>query len=96
MHLRTDAVFMTDAGEQKVILDARGSTYLTANGSGRIILDALMSEVTLSHLVFLLSSQFGLDDDTALRDCLVFLNELDQRGWLVGGPASAPQPPKDS
>ena len=89
MHLRTDAMFMTDAGEQKVILDAGDSSYVTANGAGRVILDALTSDVSLPDLIGLLRTEYDLDDATASRDCLAFLADLDRRGWLVGGPGSS-------
>lgn len=85
MRLDLDGVFLTDAGDQKVILDVHNSSYLTANAAGRVILDCLLSDVSATRLSERLIDEFGIAKDEAERDCGAFLRELDSRGWLIAG-----------
>ena len=83
MKLAADRLFMTDADDQLVILDASDSSYLTVNPSGRILIDALREDISLDELTVVLISHFDLDRSVAAADCSAFIAELDQRGWLV-------------
>jgi hypothetical protein len=65
-----------------VILDLRSSTYLTANGSGAVLMKQLTEERTLHQLIQALVDAFRIPERRALQDVQTFIDGLDERGLL--------------
>lgn len=70
------------AGDDVVVLDLEGSTYLKLNGSGRVLWECLAEPCVESDLVDALTEQYEIDEGRAAIDVAGFLAELRRRGIL--------------
>jgi len=71
-----------EVGDDVIILDVRTSTYLSLNGSGRLLWLALEGGAKLSDLVALLVDEFAIEESRAVEDVDAFLASLDERQLL--------------
>lgn len=71
-----------EVDDEVIILDVRNSTFLTLNGSGRLLWLALEDGAELSDLVALLVDSFGIETSRAVKDVEAFLTSLDERQLL--------------
>jgi coenzyme PQQ synthesis protein D (PqqD) len=66
-----------------IALEARGSTYLAANGAGTLLWRALAVGATREALADELARAYGIDRERAAADTDRFLAELAEQGLLV-------------
>jgi hypothetical protein len=85
MRLRVDDITWREIDGHLVVLDLRSSTYLTANGSGTVLMKELTEERTPGQLVQALVDAFGVPDERARHDVQAFLAALHEHGLLVDG-----------
>ena len=71
--------------DELVVLELSTSTYLTLNGTGKVLWEALADGSTPDALADLLVDQFGIDRTEAGADVATFLAELGERGLVVTG-----------
>jgi Coenzyme PQQ synthesis protein D (PqqD) len=67
-----------------IALEARGSTYLAANGAGTLLWRALVNGTTREGLGDELIRAYGIDRERALADADHFIDALVQQGLLAG------------
>jgi hypothetical protein len=65
-----------------IALEARGSTYVAANGAGTLLWRALAAGTTREALVDGLIAAYGIDRARADADTETFLAQLDDQGLL--------------
>jgi len=70
------------AGDDVVVLDLEGSTYLKLNGSGRFLWERLAEPCAEPDLVSALTERYGIDQERAAKDVAGFLKELRRRDIL--------------
>jgi len=68
--------------DELIAIDVRQSTYLSANGSGLLMWNALAGGTTKAELVTSLVETYGIDAGTASTDVDAFLADLKERGLL--------------
>jgi hypothetical protein len=83
VRIRTENVTWQEIDGELVILDLQKSTYLTTNAVGALLAKFLTEERSLADLAGLLTSTFGIDDETALKDSEAFVQQLGSKGLLL-------------
>jgi hypothetical protein len=83
LRLRGDDLFWQAIDGSVIALEARASTYLSANPAGTLLWSALEKGATRAALADELVSAYGIGRDAALADTDAFLAELDAHGLLV-------------
>jgi len=66
-----------------IALSLPSSSYLSINQTGAVLWKLLADETTEDDLVAALVSAFDVDDASARRDVMAFLQELESQGLLV-------------
>jgi hypothetical protein len=66
-----------------IALEARGSTYLAANGAGTLLWRLLAAGATPEVLADELVRAYGIDRERAVADADAFVARLRQQGLLV-------------
>lgn len=79
MRLRETGLTWQIVGDEVVVLDLDGSVYLKLNGSARLLWEALAMPTDEDSLAAILVDRFGIDESTARRDVLAFVDELRRR-----------------
>ena len=69
--------------DEMVLLELSTSTYLTLNGSAKILWERLANGATAEDLAADLVARFQIPDDRALADAESFLSALTERGLVV-------------
>ena len=82
MKLRGDDLTWHVVGDEIVVLDLYGSTYLSMNGTGRVLWERLGEPCTPKDLVDCLVDKYEVDVATADQDVKLFLDDLRSRGLL--------------
>jgi hypothetical protein len=82
LSLREDDLAWRTVDEELIAIDVRESTYLTANGSGLVLWEALAAGATSEELAARLVAAYGIDPETAREDVQRFVQELRERGLL--------------
>jgi hypothetical protein len=80
--LRIDDVAWREVGDEVVILEVATTTYLTLNGSARVLWKRLVDGVTRWELTEALVQRYGITTERADRDVEAFLGVLEQRSLL--------------
>jgi PqqD family protein of HPr-rel-A system len=83
MQLRQGDLTWQLAGEEVVVLDLAGSTYLKLNGSGRVLWERLAEPSTERELVACLMEAYDIDEARAAADVAGFLADLRARGLVT-------------
>ncbi|MDQ6838180.1 MAG: PqqD family protein [Actinomycetota bacterium] len=81
--LKGDEVAWREVGEEIVILHLGSATYLSLNGSGRLLWLRLIDGASRDELAGLLTENYGIDEDQAGADTSAFLDNLDKLGLLL-------------
>jgi hypothetical protein len=68
--------------DEVVILDLAGGDYYALNVVGARIWDELMGGRTPAEIARVLASEFQVEPDRAMHDCLTLTDELVTRGLL--------------
>ena len=83
LRLRPDTLHWRRIDDEVIAIDIRASTYLSANGSGALLWEALAEGATREELAELLVYAFDIDRARAITDVESFLDDLTGRGLLV-------------
>jgi hypothetical protein len=83
LRLRGEDLYWRAVDGTVIALEARASTYLSANPAGALLWSALEGGATRDALAGELVSAYGIEREAALADTDAFLGELDEHGLLV-------------
>jgi hypothetical protein len=81
--LRTDDLQWREIDGEIVALEARGSTYLAANGSGGVLWRMLARGATRDELAAALVEVYGIDPEGAAADADRFVEQVRAAGLLT-------------
>ncbi|CAM3596041.1 PqqD family protein [Smaragdicoccus niigatensis] len=82
IRLRPTDVALTELDGEVVLLDLQSSRYLSASGTGVVLVRLLQEGSSEEQLVSALTARFDVDVPTATTDVRAFLNDLRSRGLL--------------
>ena len=82
MRLRTADVAARTIDGETIILDLRGSRYLSVTGVGTRIVELLATETTLDDLVRTVADEYDSGQDVIRSDARRFLDKLRAAGLL--------------
>jgi Coenzyme PQQ synthesis protein D (PqqD) len=82
LRLRESDLHWREIDGEIVALEARGSTYVAANGAGTLLWRALSDGTTREALVDELVRAYGIEREQASADTDRFLAQLDEQGLL--------------
>jgi len=82
LSLNLDAVVWREVGDELLILELDTATYLTVNGSARLLWSRLEEGATLADLVDCLVVRYGISQDQAHLDVGEFLSDLEGRSLV--------------
>jgi hypothetical protein len=80
--LRVDEVVWREVGEDLVVLELATSTYLTLNGSAKLLWTGLADGATTPELAASLTTAYGITTEQADADTAAFLSSLVERRLL--------------
>ena len=83
LKLRDDDLHWREIDGEIIALEARGSTYVAANGAGTLLWRSLAAGTTRDALAGELVNAYGIDRPRATADADAFLAELRALGLLV-------------
>jgi hypothetical protein len=79
---RAASVLSREILDEAVLLDPEGGLYFGVNPTGSLLWSAMAEAVTLSELVRLLVTRFGIPDEQAWGDVRRFVGELERHGLV--------------
>ena len=82
LRLRDADLHWREIDGEVIALEARGSTYLAANGAGTLLWRALVDGSTREGLADELVRAYGIERERALADVDAFLSSLVQQDLL--------------
>ena len=82
--LRTDDLYWREVDDEIVILEGRGSTYMSVNSSGVLLWHLLAAGATRDQLIAALVEAYGIDADDAVADADRFLDSIRAAELLAG------------
>ena len=82
LRLRDTDLHWREIDGEVIALEARGSTYVAANGAGTLLWRALVDGTTREQLVDELVAAYGIDRERAAADAERFLAQLAEQGLL--------------
>jgi len=83
LRLRADDLHWREIDGEVIALEARGSTYVAANGAGTLLWRALASGTTPDALADELVRVYGIDRRQAAADIEQFIAQLSEQGLLA-------------
>jgi hypothetical protein len=83
LRLRDTDLHWREIDGEVIALEARGSTYVAANGSGTVLWRALKDGSTREALADELVRTYGIDRDRAVVDVDAFVGTLAEHGLLA-------------
>ena len=83
LRLRDTDLHWREIDGEIIALEARGSTYVAANGAGTLLWRALSEGATREALVDELVRAYGIEREQAGADTDRFLAQLDEQGLLA-------------
>ena len=83
LRLRVDDLHWREIDGEVIALEARGSTYVAANGAGTLLWRALAEGTTPEALADELVRAYGIDRARAAEDIEHFLAQLTDQGLLA-------------
>jgi hypothetical protein len=87
LRLRDADLHWREIDGEVIALEARGSTYVAANGAGTRLWHALVAGTTKEALTDELVRAYGIDRERAAADTEHFVAQLDDQGlidWTTG------------
>jgi len=74
--------------DRYLVIPSKGSTLnfsgvITLNNSGKLLFEALQSEQTINSLKKVLTDEYEVSDEQALKDVLAFIDKLKKHNLLV-------------
>ena len=82
LRLRDADLHWREIDGEVIALEARGSTYLAANGAGTLLWRALVDGSTREGLADELVRAYGIERERAIADVDAFLSSLVEQGLL--------------
>jgi hypothetical protein len=82
LRLRDTDLHWREIDGEVIALEARGSTYVAANGSGTLLWRALVAGSTRERLAEELVAAYGIERTRATADVDAFVAALDAQGLL--------------
>jgi Coenzyme PQQ synthesis protein D (PqqD) len=83
LKLRDSDLHWREIDGEIIALEARGSTYVAANGAGTLLWRSLAAGTTPRALADELVRAYGIDRDRAVADADRFIAQLVEQGLLV-------------
>jgi hypothetical protein len=83
LRLRTSDLEWREIEDEVIAVDVQTSTYLSANGSGKLLWRELAKGTTKEGLVDCLVNVFKIERDRASADVDRFLDDLSSQGLLA-------------
>jgi hypothetical protein len=83
LRLRDTDLHWREIDGEIIALEARGSTYLAANGAGTLLWRALAAGATPEALADELVHAYGIERERAIADAEQFVARLTEQGLLV-------------
>jgi hypothetical protein len=83
LRLRDTDLHWREIDGEVIALEARGSTYVAANGSGTLLWRALVAGSTRERLAEELVAAYGIEPERATADVDAFVAALDAQGLLA-------------
>jgi hypothetical protein len=83
LKLRDTDLHWREIDGEIIALEARGSTYVAANGAGTLLWRSLAAGTTPDALADELVRAYGIDPERAAADAGAFVAQLRERGLLV-------------
>jgi coenzyme PQQ synthesis protein D (PqqD) len=83
LRLRDTDLHWREIDGEVIALEARGSTYVAANGAGTVLWHALVAGATRERLADELVRVYGIDHDRAVADVDGFVAALAEQGLLA-------------
>jgi hypothetical protein len=83
LRLRETDLHWREIDGEVIALEARGSTYLAANGAGTVLWRALVEGSTREGLADELVRAYGIDRERAAADADRFVDALVEQGLLA-------------
>jgi hypothetical protein len=84
LRLRDTDLHWREIDGEVIALEARGSTYLAANGAGTVLWRALVKGSTREGLAAELVGAYGIERERAVADVDRFVDALAEHGLLAG------------
>ena len=84
LRLRVDDLHWREIDGEVIALEARGSTYVAANGTATLLWRALAEGTTPDALADELVRVYGIDRELAAADADRFVDALVEQGLLAG------------
>jgi hypothetical protein len=83
LRLRVQDLHWREIDGEVIALEARGSTYVAANGAGTVLWRALAEGTTPDAMADELVRAYGIDRERAVADIEHFLAQLSDQGLLA-------------
>jgi hypothetical protein len=84
LRIKLDDVVWRHEGEEIVVLELATTSYLTLNGSGKLLWLSLVEGATIETLADQLAAQYQIPADEAKADASAFVSALTERNLLEG------------
>jgi hypothetical protein len=84
LNLRDTDLHWREIDGEIIALEARGSTYVAANGAGTLLWRSLAAGTTPERLADELVRAYGIDPVRAAADADAFVTQLRAQGLLAG------------
>jgi coenzyme PQQ synthesis protein D (PqqD) len=84
LKLRDTDVHWREIDGEIIALEARGSTYVAANGAGTLLWRSLAAGTTAEQLADELVHAYGIEPERAAADADAFVAQLRAQGLLAG------------
>ena len=84
LRLKVEDVVWRDVDGELVVLELSAATYLTLNGSARLLWLTLTDGSTVEGLTSMLTDRYKISKETAKSDVELFLSDLKGRDLLLG------------
>jgi hypothetical protein len=82
-HPRPDGISWREIEGEVIVLDLASSKYLRLNASGGVLWEAVQAGATTDELVSRLVEEFAIDQETAQKDVIHFVQACTERELLV-------------
>ncbi len=80
--LKIDDLTWREVQDELLVLDMATTTYLTLNGSAKVLWECLVDGATLTEMAGALVDRYGIDTGRARVDAEEFLQVLEERSFV--------------
>jgi hypothetical protein len=83
MALKVDDLTWREVHDELLVLDTATTTYLTLNGSAKVLWQRLVDGATVTELVGALVERYDIDAEQARADAEEFVQVLEERSFVT-------------